>query len=305
MDELFAPFNALLQLFQVGQSPQTFLVLAGLAFARCVAFVSIVPFFGGSAVPRQVKVATAVSFVLVVYPALAASLPPGGTLNFGPIGYLLLLLKEVCIGFTLGYVVSLIFEAVQVAGRIIDTQRGASMGETLAPQLQLQVSEIGQLKLQFAIVLFLALGAHRFFIRGLFQSFEVLPALTFPKLPPGFSPLLEHVVNLSGQSLVISVQLAGPVIVTLFLTDVFFGLLNRIAPQINVFFLSMPFKMMIGLLIVLLAFPLYQERYIYYFKQSIADFERLLSIAPKQLQPPPASGGGAATPKPAPAPAKN
>ncbi|MFH4233640.1 flagellar biosynthetic protein FliR, partial [Acinetobacter baumannii] len=87
---------------EVGQKPQAFLVIVGLAFARMVAFVSVVPFFGGAAVPARVKVATAVAFVIVLYPSVAAELGQGvAPLPFGPIGFMALLVKETFVGFTL------------------------------------------------------------------------------------------------------------------------------------------------------------------------------------------------------------
>ncbi len=166
-------------------------MLVGLGFARLVSFFSIVPFFGGASVPARVKVATAMSLVVILYPSLQATMPVNQALGFGPIGFIALLAKEVLVGYTLGFIASLIFEAVQVAGRIADFQRGSTMGELYAPQLQSRVSELGQFKLQLAIVLFIVTGAHRFFIGALLQSFDFIPALGFPKftVPVGRPPL--------------------------------------------------------------------------------------------------------------------
>ncbi len=265
-----------LEIFEVGQSPQTFLVLIGLGFARVLSFLVIVPFFGGAIVPGRVKVATAAALVIIAYPALAAGVTPESALSFGAVGFIALLTKEVFVGFTLGFVATLVFEAIQVAGRIIDLQRGSSMSEMFAPQLQTRVSELGQFKLQFAIMLFLLIGAHQPFLSGLIHSFEILPALGFPRLTPGWTPLLASIVMLSGGVLAIGVQLAAPAMIALLLTDLFFGIINRVAPQINVFFLSLPVKMVIGLLVVLLALPLYKERYIHYFGETLRAFQELL-----------------------------
>jgi flagellar biosynthesis protein FliR len=168
MQEFLQLLELVLKTFEVGQNPQAFLVLFGLCFARYISFITIVPFFGGRVVPSQVKVAVATSLVIVTYPALLAELPPAGTsLGFGAVGFVGMLAKEVFVGFTLGFVASLVFEAVQVAGRLADLQRGSTMGELFAPQLQERVSELGQFKLQLAIVVFLTIGAHQFFISAL------------------------------------------------------------------------------------------------------------------------------------------
>src|ERR687893_3239471 len=182
MDEFLRLLETVFETFEFGQSPQAFLVLVGLAFARMLSFLVVVPFFGGAAVPARAKGATAKAFVVILSPSLAAELPKdGGPLPFGPLGFIALLAKEAFVGYTLGFVSTLVFEAVQVAGRVIDFQRGSTVAELFAPQLQTRVSELGQFKLQFAIVVFLVIGAHHFFIASLLRSFEVVTAMAFPK----------------------------------------------------------------------------------------------------------------------------
>ena len=269
--------HLVLRTFEVWQSPQAFLVLVGLSFARFLAFLLIVPFFGGQAVPSRVKVAAAMALVIIVYPALAATLPPnGGALPFGAVGFIALLAKESFVGFTLGYIASSVFQAVQSAGRFIDAQRGASMAELFAPQLQEKVSELGQFQVQFAIVVFLTIGAHRFFLSSLIESYQYIPALGFPKVQPGWTPAVELIVTLTGSMLAVGVQLAMPAVVALLLTDLFFGLINRVAPQANVFFLSMPVKMAVGIFVVLLTLQFLQSQYINYFGKSYESFEYML-----------------------------
>ncbi len=274
MDEFLRLLETILQTFEVGQSPQAFLVLVGLAFARMLSFLVAAPFFGGAAVPARVKVATATAFVVILYPSLSMELPKdGGPLPFGPLGFMALLAKEAFVGYTLGFVASLVFEAVQVAGRVIDLQRGSTLDEMFAPQLQTRVSELGQFKLQLAIVLFLAIGAHHFFLSSLLRSFEVVPALNFPHLEAGWSQGAQFIARVTGGVIAVGVQLAAPAMIALLLTDLFFGIVNRVAPQINVFFLSLPVKMAVGIGVVLAALPLFKDRYIYYFKESYRAFE--------------------------------
>src|SRR5829696_1439310 len=209
MEEFLKLLELVLKTFDVGQNPQAFLVLFGLAFARFISFIMVVPFFGGSVVPSQVKVATATALVIITYPSLLAELPPDGSpLAFGAVGFVAMLAKEVFVGYTLGFVASLVFEGVSVAGRIADLQRGSTMSELFAPQLQERVSELGQFKLQLAIVIFLTTGAHRFFISALVRSFEFIPALKFPHVEAGWTPAAEFMTIITGSVLSIGVQLA-------------------------------------------------------------------------------------------------
>jgi flagellar biosynthetic protein FliR len=135
---------------------------------------------------------------------------------------------------------------------------------------------LGQFKLQLAIVIFLAIGAHHFFIGALLRSFELIPATGFPHLEAGWTPAAEFITRLAGGVISVGVQLAAPAMVALLMTDLLFGLVNRVAPQINVFFLSLPVKMAVGLVVVLAALPLYRERYIYYFKEAYRAFEAMI-----------------------------
>jgi len=278
MEEFLGLLESVLRIFEISQSPQTFLVLVGLSFARLVSFFSIVPFFGGASVPARVKVATAMALVVILYPSLEASVPAGQTLGFGPLGFIALLAKEVFIGFTLGFMASLVFEAVQVAGRIVDFQRGSTMGELYAPQIQSQVSELGQFKLQLAIVLFIFIGAHRLFISALLRSYEFIPALSFPKFTAGWSPAAEFIVMMTASVFSIGLQLAAPALIALLLTDLFFGIINRVAPQVNVFFLSMPVKMLVGVIVVLIILPVLALRIEYFFGEAYKAFEYALRL---------------------------
>lgn len=285
MEEFLKLLELVLQTFEVGQNPQAFLVLFGLTFARFIAFIYIVPFFGGKAVPPLVKVATATSLVIITFPSVIAELPKdGSSIGFGAMGFIAMIAKEFFVGFTLGFVASMVFEAVQVAGRIADFQRGSTMSELFAPQLEERVSEIGQFKLQLAIVVFLTTGAHLFFIGSLVKSFEFIPVLKFPHIEPGWSPAAEFLTMMTGSVLSLGVQLSVPIVVTLLLTDLFFGLINRVAPQVNVFFLSLPVKMWLGLFVVAMMLPFLISRMMDYFKMSHEAFEFMIQYFSRMYQ---------------------
>lgn len=268
-----------MRVFEVSGSPQAFLVLFGLLFARFVSFVNIVPFFGGQAVPAQVKVAVSTALVIVAFPAVTNEIPVDGTtFGFGPFGFVLLIAKEVFVGFTLGFVASLVFQAVAVAGRIVDLQRGSTMGELMAPQLQEQVSQMGQFKLQLAIVVFLAIGAHRFFLSSLIRSVEFIPLTRFPHAGDGASQGVEFIAMASATVFSLGVQLAVPIILALLLTDLFFGLINRVAPQVNVFFLSLPVKMAMGVFAVAIALGYFVSRINLGFDDAYKAFEFMVKL---------------------------
>lgn len=276
MDDFLKGIEIFLGILGEEQSPKTFIFVVGLSFARLISFFSIVPFFGGAIVSGRIKISIALTFIIILYPSFNLTALNQQVLAIGSIGFIALLVKEIIIGYVLGFIVSLIFEAIQVAGRIIDLQRGSAMAELYAPQMQDRVSEIGQFYFQLALMIFIVTGTHHFFIKILLNSFEFIPLLSFPSINSGWSANLELIVKLSAGIFSIGIQLAIPPLVTLFLTDLFFGIINRVAPQINVFFLSMPVKMMVGIVIIAISLPLFVNRLMFYFAETFHIFEQIV-----------------------------
>lgn len=285
MQEFLQILETVLKTFGVEQNAEVFLVLFCLSFARFAAFVQVVPFLGGRLVPAQVRAATAAALVIITYPSLLAEIPANGvSLTFGAVGFVGLLAKEIFVGFTLGFVASLVFEAVSVAGRIADYQRGSTMSELFAPQFPERISELGQFKFQLAIVIFVTTGAHLFFISALVRSFELIPVMKFPQIEAGWTPAAEFLTLLTGSVLSIGIQIAVPIVITLLLTDLFFGLINRAAPQINVFFLSLPVKMWIAIFVLAVMLPFLVERFRDYFNESYRAFEYMIQFFSRMYQ---------------------
>ncbi len=234
----------------IAQNPLACISMFGLIMARLVPAINYAPFLGG-AVSGRIKIGIAFALSFILYPVMAATIPVEQIpTTFIP--FVLLLVKEAIIGFTLSYITGLIFYGIQSAGQMIDNMRGATIAQLLSLEFGTQVSLIGQFKLQAAILLFFLINGHLLYIRGLFYSFEALPINTYPRaitplvVGTQLTPLLNDLVKLSADVLLVSMQLAAPVIICLFLTDVIFGIFNRVAPQINVFFLSLPVKMMVA-----------------------------------------------------------
>ena len=161
-----------------------------------------------------------------------------------------LLVKEVKIGVTIGFLAQLMMYAVQTAGALIDVQRGMDQPGLHVPQLAGNVSAMGLFQFQLALVIFLFLNGHLIYIRALADSFNRIPLFGFPHLPNPAS-VAELIAQISGQLFVIALQLGGPVLLTLFLVDVIFGAIAKIAAQVNVHNESQPIKAFIGILVLI------------------------------------------------------
>ncbi len=223
-----------------------FLVWFGLGMARLVTVFSVSPVLGGNVVPARIRVGLAVIMTALLFPAISS----GQTQTMQPLLFVALLAKEVFIGLTIGFFSLIVFSAAESAGQVIDNQRGMNVAYYYSPQVGGQTSLLGNLQFQVAVVLFLSLDGHLLFIRTLFFSFEQMPAGRFPTFPTGTGPAVESVIRVSADLLVIALQLSAPILLVLFLVDLGFMLLAKIAPQINIFQESLPVKALIGLMVL-------------------------------------------------------
>jgi flagellar biosynthesis protein FliR len=230
-------------------SLNTFLALFGLAFARVVSAITLAPFFGGQSVPGRIRVGLAAILAALLVPNLSRAT----AVELSPLLFVALLAKEVLAGAMLGIVTQFVFYGIQMAGTLIDSQRGMNQLNYVAPQLAGPTSVLGQLKLQVAIVIFLVSGGHLLFLRALDTSFRELGIVSFPHFDPGSTALMETAARLSAHAFWIGLQMAAPVLIALMLVDVSFGLLNRVASNINVHQESQPVKAIAGLGVLLLA----------------------------------------------------
>ena len=227
----------------------TFLVLFGLVLARMTMAISLAPFLGGKSVSGRVKIGLAVIVSMILFPNVAPQTNLG---DLNVIRILGLMVKEGVIGATLGFLSQLVFQSIQMAGASIDYARGMSQATFLAPQLESNVSLIGQLQLQASLVLFLVLNGHLLYLRALAASFRNVPLLEFPGFHGGTLAGMEQMGHYTAQSLQIALQLAAPALLTLFLVDISFGMLGKVASGLRVHTESQPLKALLGLGIVLL-----------------------------------------------------
>jgi len=258
------------------ESFQTFVLILGLILGRMIPILTMNPFLGGQIMPANLKIGFSILVAILVYQPITAGMTQGVPQETLP--YAALLIKEVIFGTAIGFVSSLVFFGVQSAGRILDQARGASMAQMLAPQTGGQVSQFGELKFQFAIVLFFLLNGHHFFLRAIFMSFESVPLESIPRFLQMSSSAIHLMAWTSGQVFTIGMLLAAPAVVAIFLTDLVFGVINRVAPQINVFFMSMPVKMMLGIIIILFVLGFLAQQMRDHFVQMLRDVYSVISL---------------------------
>lgn len=219
-----------------------------LSFARWAPVFAISPFLGGKLVPNPIRIGLSLLFALVVLPWQSRVAPV--PLDLSTLAWWALLLREVLLGFLLAFAGALVFWAADMAGQFLDNVRGTTTANMLVPQLQSQSSLLGAFYVQLFVVLYIAAGGHRLFLDAAFTTFELVPP-TQVGLPLKLTA--DAFLLGTGRLFAIALQIVAPAMVVLMLLDVILGVANRMAPQLDVFFISLSLKASLGALVAGLA----------------------------------------------------
>jgi len=212
-----------------------------LAGVRLVAFFVIAPPFSYRAFPGTVKVILGLGLAIGVAPRVAVGYE---ALDTGP--FLLALLTQLVVGLSLGFLVFLVFAAVQSAGALIDLFGGFTLAQAFDPQSQVNGAQFTRLFQMTALALLFTSGGYQLIVGGLVRSFDAVP-LTGTFAVDGLASML---VAAMSQMFLATLQIAGPLVVVLFLADVGLGLLTRVAPALNAFQMGFPIKIGLTVLFV-------------------------------------------------------
>lgn len=227
-----------------------FIMAMGLGVVRITACFTVIPFLSGEVMPGMVKNSFIFSLALFLLPLTYGHAP---NLLSDPLFTLGIIAKEVVLGVLIGYAASIVFWVASSIGFVIDNQRGASMASVFDPMSGAETSPLGQLLEQTVVTLFMVGGGFLLLLGGLFESYLIWPIHTFsPTFNDAFPGLF---LEMTDKMMHLIVVLAAPVIITVFLTEFGLGLMNRFAPQLNVFFLAMPVKSAVGLFVLILYLP--------------------------------------------------
>jgi len=222
----------------------TFLLL----LARCGGVVAFGPVFGSRTLPPAAKAGLAGTLALLLTPLLVGQ---GLGTPVDGLGLVGTLLGEVAIGAILGLAVRFTFAGIGLAGELAAIQMGEGLPAALDPHTMEQVSAVSHLLDQVAVMTFLAVGGHHSLLAALGQSLSLVPPLSV-----GYGGrVLELLLGLFGAALTLAIRLAAPLGAAMLASMVALGLLNRVAPQVNVFMISFALTIGVGLLVLLAALP--------------------------------------------------
>lgn len=217
-----------------------------LAMVRAAAWVFVCPPFGNRTVPGMVKVGLAAALALVVGPRLAEQAVP---LEAGPL--LTAAVLQVGAGLALGFLGVVLFATFSFAGGLIDLVSGYSVAQLFDPGTSAPVSIFGQFYGVLATTLLFAIDGHLLLVRGFLTSFTAAPLTHLST-----DALAELLTGDIALFFVAALEIAAPLLAALFLSEAALGLLARAAPQMNVFQLGLPVKILVTLTLAGLALPI-------------------------------------------------
>ncbi|MBN1301134.1 MAG: flagellar biosynthetic protein FliR [Melioribacteraceae bacterium] len=243
-----------------------------LIFMRILSAMIAAPIYGHSAVPVVTKVLISFIIAFIIFSSIDTS---GIVIEFNPWWILLNAGKEIITGLIIGFTLNFIFYGISFAGHIMGFEIGLAMATVFNPVEETSSNVIGQLVYLLAIMIFFIINGHHYVIRALTYSVQVMPLGTVA-INESVSDLL---VKYSAAVFILAVKIAAPIMVSYVLINIAEGILARVVPQMQVFFVTYPVKLGVGFLILMLLTPLY----LHVIKNLLYDFEEKLYLLVKAM----------------------
>jgi flagellar biosynthesis protein FliR len=233
--------NEILARFSEQQVAAFFLVLC-----RISPLFVLAPLFSSKTIPRRVRTIIALGIAIGLMPVVKH-----GEIDLDPLGFGTLIFKELIVGLAFAYALAAMFAALQVAGSLLDTLIGFSFGAMVDPITGTQSSVLMQMYSLFGVAILIAIGGDAWIIKGLGRTYEAVPLLATPAI----GTMVEGAQVAFSGIFVAGVMIGAPVIIALIITDAAFGVVSRVVPQMNVFAVGFPAKLIIGLTLLGASLP--------------------------------------------------
>jgi flagellar biosynthetic protein FliR len=221
-----------------------------LVLVRMTGLFVVAPIFGRRNIPAYMKVGFSffISLILVNTTAIQPVQYDDNMLS-----YALLIIKEFLVGLTTGFIAYITYTAIYIAGEIIDMQIGFGVVNVMDPMSNIQIPVTSNVYFIISMLVLLSIKGHHMLIKALFDSYK--------SLPPGSAvfdtDISDSLMNLFSTVFATGFKIAAPVVAAIFIADVALGTISRMVPQMNIFVIGMPLKIMVGLIILAITIPVF------------------------------------------------
>jgi flagellar biosynthetic protein FliR len=221
--------------------------IAGMIFARVGAILMLLPGIGEQAVPPRIRLAFALLLSLTLFPLVGPAMPPIPETLSGLVGNII---REILVGLLIGGILKLFFSSLAVAGEIVSLQTTLGFSQTASPMEAQPSTSLSTFLTLMGLTLVFATNLHHLFIGGIFGSYSIFePGRGLPVADAG-----ALAIQTVGRSFALGLQLAAPVVVFAIVFNIATGLVGRLMPQFQVFFVASPLAVIFGLSIFALSF---------------------------------------------------
>jgi flagellar biosynthesis protein FliR len=237
-----AGLNTIIREISGGHIVAFFLVLA-----RLTPLFVVAPVFSSSLLIPRVRSILAIAIAIGLTPIASH----GQTIPTDPLAVAGLMIEGLLVGFALAFAIATMFAAVQGAGVLADSLSGFSYGSTVDPINGNAGGALTNFYSFLGLAMFLVIGGDAWTLRGLAATFRVIPLGRGPQL----QSLVSGAVSMGGTVLLGAIEIAAPILLALVITDIAFGMVSKVVPQINVFAVGFPIKVGVALIVVGVSLP--------------------------------------------------
>lgn len=213
---------------------------AGLVFARLAALVMLMPGIGEIFIPARIRLAFAFSLTLLLFPVLSVGAP---AIPAAVSGVALAVIKETAIGLMIGAILRIFMSSLAVAGEIVSVQTTLAFAQTANPLQASPSPTLGTFLGLMGILLIMTTNLHHMFLGAIVRSYTIFPFTRDLPLGDAYALALQTV----SKSFALGLQLAGPVVALSLIFNIATGLIGRVMPQFQIFFVATPLMVLLGL----------------------------------------------------------
>jgi flagellar biosynthetic protein FliR len=238
---------------------------AGLVFARLGPILMLIPGFGETFVPARIRLSLALVLALVLFPVVGSAIPaiPGDVSGIG-----LAVIKESAIGLMIGTILRMFMSSLAAAGEIIAIQTTLGFAQTANPTQAAPSTTIGTFLGLLGLVLIMSTNLHHMFLSAIVRSYTIFP---FTRAIPVADANALAIQTVS-KSFALGLQLAGPVVAFSLIFNIAVGLVGRVMPQFQIFFVASPLMVLLGLSIFATSLGLMGMVWLDHYRDLIAMF---------------------------------
>lgn len=236
-----------------------------LVLARIGAMVMLMPGFGEMAVPAWIRLGLAFAISAVVFPLAASTLPPLPPL---PMGMMAGAMTETLIGLFIGGMARLLLSALHTGGTVIAFQTGLAAAQGFDPAQQSQSAIVATFMTLIGVNLIFATNLHYLLLQAMVDSYAVFA----PGILPPVAQFSQLAISTVSRSFAIGIQIASPFLVFGLVFNVGLGLVARLMPQLQVFFIAAPAQIMLGFMLLAAVLSSTMMWFLEYFQTGLSPF---------------------------------